>query len=154
LHVSESTDRIERKAVLRAPVARVWRAIADAREFGTWFRVALEGDFVAGERIAGNITYPGYEHLRFDALVEAIEPERRLALRWHPAAVERDVDYASEPTTLVELRVEPHPEGTLLTIVESGFDALPEARRAHAFRMNAQGWTEQLGNVERHVAAS
>lgn len=146
-----NTDRIEKKIVLRAPRARVWRAITDSREFGTWFRAVLDGPFVAGERVSGRITYPGYEHLRMDVLVEKIEPERLFSLRWHPSAIEPDVDYSNEPTTLVEFRLEEVAEGTLLTIVESGFDALPAQRRAEAYRGNEEGWTEQLRNIEAHV---
>ena len=146
-----STDRIEKKIVLRAPRARVWRAITDSQEFGTWFRAALDGPFVAGERVGGRITYPGYEHLRMDVLVEKIEPERLFSFRWRPNAIEPGADYAKEPTTLVEFRLEEVAEGTLLTIVESGFDALPAERRADAYRGNDEGWTEQLKNIEAHV---
>jgi len=146
-----NTDRIEKKIVLRAPRARVWRAITDSQEFGTWFRAALDGPFVAGERVGGRITYPGYEHLRMDVLVEKIEPERLFSFRWHPNAIEPGADYAKEPTTLVEFRLEEVAEGTLLTIVESGFDALPAERRADAYRGNDEGWTEQLKNIEAHV---
>ena len=147
-----NTDRIEKKIVLRAPRARVWRAITDSREFGTWFRAVLDGPFVAGERVSGRITYPGYEHLRMEVLVETIEPERLFSFRWHPNAIEPDGDYDKEPTTLVEFRLEEVAEGTQLTIVESGFDALPEERRAEAYRGNEGGWTEQLKNIETHVA--
>ena len=146
-----NTDRIEKKIVLCAPRSRVWRAITDSQEFGTWFRAALDGPFVAGERVSGRITYPGYEHLRMDVLVEKIEPERLFSFRWHPNAIEPDGDYAKEPTTLVEFRLEEVAEGTLLTIVESGFDALPAERRAEAYRGNDEGWTEQLKNIEAHV---
>jgi uncharacterized protein YndB with AHSA1/START domain len=149
---STSTDRIERQAVLEAPIARVWRAISDAREFGAWFRVDLDGDFVVGQAITGRMTYPGYEGAPFEAWVEAIEPERRLAFRWHPGDTPA-ADVAQEPTTLVELKLEPHPKGTRLTVIESGFDALPEARRATALRMNDGGWAEQLRNIERHVTS-
>lgn len=146
------TDRIEKRVLLRAPRARVWRAIADAEEFGTWFRVRLEGPFAEGATIRGRITHPGYEHLTMEVRVERIEPERYFAYRWHPYAVDPAVDYGSEPTTLVELRLEEAEGGTLLTIVESGFDRIPLARRAEAFRMNDQGWTEQTRNLERHVS--
>ena len=147
-----ATDRIEKTIVLRAPRARVWRAIADAREFGEWFRVKIEGEFAEGATVRGTITYPGYEHLKMDMQIERIEPERLFSYRWHPAAVDPATDYSSEPATLVEFRLADAPEGTLLTIVESGFDRIPLARRAEAFRMNEGGWTEQLRNIEAHVA--
>lgn len=145
------TDRIEKTVVLKADKARVWRALTDAGEFGTWFRVRLDGAFRVGETVTGNVTYAGYEHLRFEARVEVMEPETLFSFRWHPAAVEPGVDYGAEPTTLVEFRLEDAPGGTRLTVVESGFDALPEERRAVAFRMNGEGWSIQMDNVKAHV---
>src|SRR6266545_3848925 len=144
-----NNDRIEKKVTLRAPLSRVWRAIASAEEFGTWFRVKLEGPFVEGASTRGKVTYPGYEHLTFDVLVERIQPERYLAFRWHPYAIDPAVDYSTEPTTLVEFSLEGTAGGTLLTIVESGFDRLPPGRRDEAFRMNEGGWGEQAKNIER-----
>ncbi len=150
---ASSTDRIEKAVVLRATPARVWRAVSDAKEFGTWFRVALQGAFVEGQVTRGHITYPGYEHLQMEVLVERMVPERLLSFRWHPFAIDPAVDYSKEPTTLVEFRLEPVPEGTRLTVTESGFDRLPPGRRDEAFRSNDGGWEEQMGNVERHVTA-
>lgn len=148
-----ATDRIEKQIVLRAPRARVWRAIADAREFGAWFRVALTGDFVAGATVTGHILEPGYEHLRMEVVVERVEPEERLSFRWHPAAVDPAIDYSGEATTLVEFVLADAPEGTRLTVTESGFDALPPERRANAWRMNEGGWGIQLGRIGEYVAA-
>ena len=145
------TDRIEKTIVLRAPRARVWRALTDAREFGEWFRVKLDGQFAEGATIRGRITYPGYEHVTMEMQVQRLDPERLFSYRWHPYAVDPAVDYTDEPTTLVEFRLEEVPEGTRLTVVESGFDRLPAERRDEAFRMNDGGWTEQIGNIERHV---
>jgi uncharacterized protein YndB with AHSA1/START domain len=147
-----NSDRIEKKIVLRAPRSRVWRAITTAEEFGAWFRVKLERAFAEGATIRGRITYPGYEHVTLEMLVERIEPERYFAYRWHPYAIDSSVDYSREPTTLVEFRLEEADGGTVLTIVESGFDRIPLARRAEAFRMNDRGWTEQTRNIERHVS--
>src|SRR6188508_2952546 len=130
-----STDRIEKTVHLRAPVARVWRALTDAGEFGTWFRVKLDGAFAVGATIHGRITYPGYEHLTMEVLVERMDPERLFAFRWHPAAIEPGTDYSAEPTTLVEFRLDEAAGGTRLTVVESGFDRLPAARRSEAFRI-------------------
>jgi len=146
------TDRIEKTVMLRAPRSRVWRAITAADQFGTWFGVKLEGPFAEGAAARGKITYPGYEHLTLEMLVDRIEPERYFAFRWHPYAIDPDVDYSAEPTTLVEFRLDEAPGGTLLTIVESGFDRIPLARRAEAFRMNEGGWTEQVKNIERYVS--
>jgi uncharacterized protein YndB with AHSA1/START domain len=149
----DNTDRIEKTVVLRAPRSRVWRAIASPDEFGAWFGVKLEGRFAPGARVSGQITAPGYEHVTLDITVERVDPEHLFSYRWHPYAIEPGVDYSSEPTTLVEFRLEEVAGGTRLTVVESGFDRVPLARRAEAFRMNEGGWTEQLKNIERHVAA-
>lgn len=146
------TDRIEKQVLLRAPRARVWRAIADAKEFGSWFGVRFEAPFKEGATIHGQITTPGYDHLAFDMFVEKIEPERRFAYRWHPYAIDPKVDYSTEPTTLIEFVLEEAPGGTQLTIVESGFDRIPVARRAEAFRANDGGWTEQARRIERYVS--
>jgi uncharacterized protein YndB with AHSA1/START domain len=151
--MNPSTDRIEREILLKAPRARVWRAVASAEEFGNWFGVAFKGKtFVAGQRVEGQITIPGYEHIVFDILIETLEPERRLTWRWHPYAIDPKVDYSQEPTTLVEFELKEAEGGTLLKVVESGFDKLPPARRLEAFRMNSGGWEAQMGNIEKHVA--
>jgi len=146
------TDRIEKKILLRAPQSRVWRAISNAAEFGEWFRAKFEGDFVEGAVAHGHITYPGYEHLKMDVLVERIQPENYFSYRWHPYAIDPNVDYSSEPMTLVEFQLEEAEGGTLLTIVESGFDQIPIERRAKAFKMNDGGWAEQTRNIDRHVS--
>lgn len=146
-----NADRIEKQVVLKAPLARVWRALTDAKEFGAWFRVNLDGQFTAGKRIRGRITYPGYEHVTMEVTVEKMETERLFSFRWHPAAVEAKVDYASEPTTLVEFRLEKQGDGTLLTVVESGFDGIPASRRSEALRMNSEGWATQMENIRKHV---
>ena len=146
-----SSDRIEKEVLLRAPRARVWRALTDAEEFGTWFRVKLEGPFAVGKVVKGHITYPGYEHITFEVTVERMEAERVFAYRWHPYAIDPRVDYSPEPMTLVEFRLEDAAGGTRLTVVESGFDKIPAGRRAEAFRMNDGGWAEQMENIKRHV---
>lgn len=148
------TDRIEKQVVLRAPPARVWRALADAREFGTWFGANLTGRFAPGARVTGQITYPGYEHVTMEITIEKMESERLMSWRWHPNAIEPDRDYSGEPTTLVVFTLEPVPEGTLLKVVESGFDAIPPARRAEAWRGNEEGWGFQMKQIEQHVAGS
>jgi len=145
------SDRIEKSIELKAPVSRVWRALTDHREFGAWFRVRLEGPFVPGQVSRGQITYPGYEHLRWEAAVQKLEPERLFSFTWHPYAVDPSQDYSDEPPTLVEFTLEETPGGTLLRVVESGFDKLPGNRRLEAFRMNDSGWSQQIQNIERHV---
>ena len=150
--MASTTDRIEKQILLRAPRSRVWRAVSDYKQFGEWFRVALEGPFAPGARVRGKVTYPGYEHVTFEVQVERVEPERLLSWRWHPAAIEAGVDYSKEPTTLVVFELEEQSGGTLLKVVESGFDRLPPARRANAFRLNEQGWAAQMENVRRFLA--
>jgi uncharacterized protein YndB with AHSA1/START domain len=145
------SDRIEKSIELKAPIERVWRAIADPAEFGTWFRVRLETPFIPCEVSRGHITYPGYEHIVWEATIVAMEPPRLFSFRWHPYAIDPAVDYSGEPTTLVEFRLEPSSTGTRLTIAESGFDALPSHRRIEALRMNEDGWTEQVRNIRAHV---
>jgi uncharacterized protein YndB with AHSA1/START domain len=147
----KSTDRIEKAILLRRPKSRVWRALTDAKEFGAWFGVNLEGAFAVGKPIRGKITYPGYEHVTMEVTVERMDAEKLFSYRWHPYAIDPKVDYSSEPTTLVEFRLEDAAGGTRLTIVESGFDRIPIARRDEAFRMNSGGWDGQLKNIERHV---
>jgi uncharacterized protein YndB with AHSA1/START domain len=146
-----SSDRIEERIHLKAPRARVWRAIADSAEFGRWFKVALEGPFAEGAVVRGRITNPGYEHVQFELVVERVEPERRFSYRWHPYAVDPAVDYRAEPATLVEFTLEEAGGGTEPAVVESGFDALPAGRRDEAFRMNEGGWSAQVQNIARHV---
>ena len=152
METTTSTDRIEKTVTLKAPRARVWRAIADARQFGEWFRVRLDGEFAVGATVRGNITYPGYEYITMEVVVEQMEPERFFSYRWHPYAIDPKVDYSPEPMTLVEFTLEDAPGGTRLTIVESGFDRVPLSRRAEAFRMNGDGWSEQMQNIERYVS--
>ena len=148
-------DRIEREILLRVPRSRVWQALSNAEEFGHWFGVALEGKtFATGQRVQGQITYPGYEHVVFEVLIEHMEPERLLSWRWHPYAVDPSVDYSTEPTTRVVFELEEVEGGTLLRVVESGFDNLPASRRLEAFRMNSGGWDEQTKNIERHVMST
>ena len=148
---TSSTDRIRKQVTLSAPLSRVWRALSDSTEFGQWFGVRLEGPFRVGETIQGQVTCEGYEHMTLRAQVERMEPERVFAFRWHPHATDPDFDYSNEPTTLVEFQIEPAGDGTLLTVTESGFDAIPEHRRAEAFMRNEGGWTSQVENVKKHV---
>jgi uncharacterized protein YndB with AHSA1/START domain len=145
------TNSIEKRIALRAPMSRVWRALTDHREFGEWFRVKLDGPFVPGEVSRGRITHPGYEHIKWEATIQEMEPERLFSFTWHPYAIDPNVDYSGEPTTLVEFRLEPNDGGTLLTVTESGFDAIPKERRLEAFRMNEGGWAIQMTNIQRHV---
>ena len=149
-----NSDRIEKEIVLKAPRARVWRALSNAEEFGAWFGCKFDGAFAAGATLLGRITIAGYENMKMEIFVERIEPETYFSYRWHPYAVDPKVDYSAEPTTLVEFRLAEAPGGTRLSIVESGFDRVPAARRAEAFRMNEHGWTMQATAIEHYVAGA
>lgn len=149
-----STDRIERSLVINAPRARVWRALTDAEEFGTWFGTNLKGQaFVPGQRTRGQKTSDGKEHLWFDIVIERIEPQDLLSYRWHPYSLDPAVDYTNEEPTLVTFTLKDAPgNATLVTVVESGFDRVPPQRRMEAFRMNTRGWEIQMKRLEQHVA--
>lgn len=151
-----TNDRIEKRIELHASLDRVWRALTDYREFGEWFGVKIDGPFVTGQVSKGHITHPGYEHVRWEAVVQKMETERLFSFTWaHPKSLEKadySSDYSREPTTLVEFRLEKIPAGTLLVVTESGFDKLPADRRIDAFRRNEGGWTAQMKNIESYVA--
>ena len=145
-------DRIEKKIELSAPIARVWFALTNHEEFGEWFRVKLESPFVVGEVSRGQITYPGYEHLKWVATVQTMDTEQLFAFSWCPYAIDPDIDYSNEPHTLVEFRLDPTADGTRLVLSESGFSALPDdQRRVDSLRRNNQGWDEQVKNIAAHV---
>lgn len=144
-------DRIEKRIEIAATTAQVWRALTDSRQFGEWFHVKMDGPFVAGEPVSGQLTHPKYEHLRMEIVVKAIQPETYFSYTWHPYAVDPKVDYSQETPTLVEFRLEPTAGGTVLTVTESGFDKIPPARRAEAFRMNSGGWEQQMKNIQAYV---
>jgi len=158
-----TTDRIEKKILLRAPRQRIWRALTDAAEFGTWFGARFDGPFTPGARLHGVIAPTGvdaevakaqqpYEGKPFEITVEQMDPERLFSFRWHPYAIEPDVDYSDEPTTLIVFTLEVVPDGVMLTVTESGFDRIPLARRAAAFKANEQGWAIQLTLIEKYLA--
>jgi uncharacterized protein YndB with AHSA1/START domain len=158
-----STDRIEKKILLRAPRKRVWRALSDATEFGTWFGMKFEGSFTPGSRVRGTIigtqvdaevakAQKQYAGIAFEITIERVEPERLLCFRWHPNAVERGADYSQEPTTLIVFTLEEVADGVMLTVTESGFDQIPLERRAQAFTANEQGWGIVLKLLEKHLA--
>jgi uncharacterized protein YndB with AHSA1/START domain len=158
-----STNRIEKKVLLKAPLDRVWRAISDSTEFGRWFGVRFDGPFVAGESVRGVITptqvdeqvakmqepHAGHEDTW---QIVAVEPQRHFAFRWHPFAIDPDVDYSREPTTLVEFTLSEASDGVWLQIVESGFDAIPADRRAQAFQANSEGWAHQIELIQKYLA--
>ncbi|NJD61452.1 MAG: vanillate O-demethylase oxidoreductase VanB [Deltaproteobacteria bacterium] len=149
---ARDTDRIEEKIHLRVPRARVWRALTDAEEFGTWFGVKLAGRFTPGASMKGTITEKGHEGMRFELVVDRIEPQRLFSWRWHPYAIDPAVDYSAETPTLVVCVLEEDADGTVLTLVESGFDKIPAARRAEAYRMHEEGWAMQMESIERYLA--
>ena len=145
-------DSIEKRIELNAPVARVWRALTDYREFGEWFQVRLEAPFKPGELSRGHITYPGYEHLKWEAVVKEMRPEELFSFTWHPYAIDPAIDYSQEHPTLVEFRLTKTANGTLLVITESGFDKIPSHRQIEALRMNDSGWAAQIENIAQHVS--
>ena len=144
-------NSIEKTIELKAPQSRVWRALTDYREFGQWFCVILDGPFEANQTNTGTLNVPGYERLQWRIQVETIQPESLFSFRWNPYAVDPAVDYSSETPTLVEFKLESSESGTRLTVVESGFEGLPEHRKLEAFRMNEGGWGAQMKNIERYV---
>jgi uncharacterized protein YndB with AHSA1/START domain len=158
-----NTDRIEKKILLRAPRARVWRALTNSKEFGTWFGMRFDGPFRPGATMQGVIVgtkvnaevaalQKPHEGKKFEITIEQMEPERLFSFRWHPHAVDSNVDYSAEPTTLIVFTLEEKSEGILLTIAESGFDQIPLARRAEAFKANEQGWGLIIKLAEEYLA--
>jgi uncharacterized protein YndB with AHSA1/START domain len=157
------SDRIEKRIMLNAPRTRVWKAVAEAEQFGTWFGVKFDGPFQVGKPLRGVMVgtkvdpevakaQQPYAGKPFDIVVERIEPERLFSFRWHPYAVEPGVDYSKEPTTLIEFTLEEKDNGVMLTITESGFDRIPLERRAKAFTANEEGWTKVITLVEKYLA--
>jgi uncharacterized protein YndB with AHSA1/START domain len=160
-----STDRIEKKILLHAPRQRVWRALSDATEFGTWFGMKFDGPFVVGAKMRCSIAptkvnaevakaQKPHQGIPFEITIEQIEPERVFSFRWHPHAIERGVDYSREPTTLIVFALEEVADGVMLTVTESGFDQIPLARRAKAFTANDQGWSIMVGVLEEYLAGA
>jgi uncharacterized protein YndB with AHSA1/START domain len=147
-----TADRIEKQILLRAPRSRVWQALADSEAFGQWFGVKITGAFTPGACLRGKITHKGYEEALFEITIERMEPEKVFSYRWHPYAIDPKVDYSAEPTTLVVFELKEVPEGTLLTVVESGFEGIPLSRRLEAFQRNENGWTQQMKAIERYVS--
>ena len=159
-----TTDRIEKKILLKAPRARIWRALTDADEFGTWFGMKFDGRFAPGAHVKGSISptkvdaevaaaQKAHEGMPFEITIDRIEPQRLFSFRWHPYAIDRTVDYSNEPTTLIEFVLDDAPEGILLTVSESGFDRIPLARRAEAFAANEGGWTMMVKVFEKYIAS-
>lgn len=149
-----STDRIHKRVTLDTPRSRVWRALTDVKQFNAWFGVELATPFAPGVEASGKLTFRDYEHVTLKIWIETMEPERFFSFRWHPYAVEPGEDYSAEPTTLVTFTLEDAAGGaTRLTIEESGFDAIPESRRAKAFAMNTGGWNGQAENLRKFLAA-
>lgn len=144
-----STDQIQKTMVLRAPRSRVWRALTDPAQFSEWFGVQLSDPFLPGARVRGPVTSPGYDHLTMDITIARVEPERLFSWRWQPGG-DTDIDPA-EPMTLVLFELEEVPEGTRLTVTETGFDRIPAGRRTRAYRENDEGWTGQLESLQKYL---
>jgi uncharacterized protein YndB with AHSA1/START domain len=150
--MNTSTDRIEKTTVLRAPQARVWRALTDHSQFAAWFGLTLNEPFTVGRTVTGAKTMRG-QRFTIEFAIEKIDPEEYFAYRWHPYAIDPKVDYSNEPMTLVEFRLKSVPDGTELTVTESGFDRIPQHRRDEAYRMNDGGWMSQVENLRRYVSS-
>ena len=148
---TEVSNQIEKSILLQFPRHRVWRALSTAREFGAWFGVTLDGEFTVGQPIQGKLDNTKYAHVAFEMIVETVKPETVFSYRWRPFAMETDVDYSAEPRTLVAFTLEDRDGGTLLTVVESGFDGIPATRRVKAFEMNTQGWAGQMLRIEKYL---
>ena len=149
---TSNTDRIEREVRLQVPRSRVWNAIADSQQFGKWFGMQLDEPFVAGATAHGRMTVKGYEHLTVELAIDRVEPEHLFSFRWHPYAIDPDADYSNEPMTLITFTLDPIEGGTLLRVVESGFDRIPASRRVKAFEMDSRGWEGQLRNITKYLA--
>lgn len=150
--ITTDTDRIEKAVELNASVDSVWHALTDPAAFSDWFGANLDGRFAPGRHVSGRMTGGAFERTRIEMDVQRIEPQRLLSFRWHPNAIDPEADYSDEQPTLVEFRLRRTPAGTLLRLTESGFDAIPPSRREQAYHANLEGWTEQLKNIEDHVA--
>jgi len=148
-----TSDRIEKTTVLRAPRSRVWHALSNAKEFGRWFGINLDGEFAPHSRLEGKVTLPGYEHLHVEMMIERIEPEWLLSWRWHPSPIDAAKDYSKEPTTLVSLVLSDVMGGTKLTINESGFENIPATRREEAYKGNEKGWEMQIDSLTRYISS-
>ncbi|MDO9359898.1 MAG: SRPBCC family protein [Polaromonas sp.] len=149
-----NTDVIERSVHIKAPRGKVWKALSNAEAYGQWFGANLQGQtFAPGSHVKGPITIKGFEHVVFDVVIDRVEPESLMSYRWHPHNLDPKVDYSKEERTLVTFTLKDAPDGTLLTVVESGFDKVPPGRRMEAFRGNGNGWTHQLDNIARYASA-
>ncbi len=143
-------DFIEKSITLNAPLSRVWRAITDSEQFGTWFKVRFGAPLQVSMPVKGQVTYPGYEHLEMQVIHRDLFPGTYFSFTWCPYS--DGAPEGQDRETLVEFKLRSVGSQTYLTIVESGFMALPDdARRDEAFRMNAQGWDAQAKNIADYV---
>ncbi len=145
-------DKIETEITVAAPIGAVWRAVADYREFGTWFRAALDGPFTVGVVTTGKILEPGYEGTPFWVVTREKDAPFRFVFDW-PALPETGPEAADQPgaTTRVTIVLEKVAAGTRIRLTESGFDLLPEELAVAKFRDNEGGWAIQMGRVKAHV---
>jgi len=145
-------NQILRTIDLDAPVETVWKALTDHEEFGSWFRLKLDGPFRVGEVTFGEVTYPGHEGLPFWARVKIMDEPRRFSFVWPmDENVQPDDPHLDGKATLVEFILEPSGNGSKLTVRESGFEKLPEEKRLQVFRDNQGGWDAQTKNIKEFV---
>jgi uncharacterized protein YndB with AHSA1/START domain len=148
------SNRIEKQILIAVPLSRIWLALTDHTQFGEWFRVKIDAPFAPGKPSTGFMTWPGYEHIPWNAVIQKIDPEHTFSYTWHPYAVDPKVDYTAEEPTLVEFKLAPTDTGTLLTVIESGFEHIPAQRRAEAILRNTGGWTQQLENIKTYATTA
>lgn len=147
------SDKIVKIVALNAPISRVWKALTDHEEFGQWFHVSLDQPFGVGVKSTGQMTFPGHEGVPWVAYIERMEPERLFSFRWYDSDDGSTEHSEDEPGLVVEFRLEEVPDGTRLTITESGFSTLPDPRRIEVMRSNEEGWNIQAGNLADQLSA-
>lgn len=145
--------KIEKQIELNAPITRVWDALTDYRQFGEWFKVILDENFIPGQVSKGKLNFPGFDNIAFEITVKKMDQERLFSYTWHPFAINPNIDYSKEEPTLVEFKLEKTATGTRLTVTESGFEKIPSNRRLEAFHMNEEGWAIQMGNIEKYITS-
>jgi uncharacterized protein YndB with AHSA1/START domain len=158
-----NTDRLVKEVLLKSSLERVWNALTDSNEFGSWFGMKLEGPFRAGQLLRGHIAPTSvdpevakmqkpYEGTAVVLWIERIEPKTLFSFQWHPYAVDLNTDYSKEPRTTVTFALKEESGGVRLTITESGFEDLPISRRNEALKSNEGGWEAQTQLIAKYLS--
>lgn len=136
------SDRIERSVLIEASLDRVWDLVTEP---GWWVPSQTTAPI---DRTPGAIAVRESEQFgRFPVQVVRLDPKTYAAFRW--ASTSPGSDLTDDNTTLVEFHLASEAEAIRVTVVETGFAALPisvEARRK-GFDGNTQGWGEQLDSL-------